>query len=267
MFNKINIPIIVVSCDAYQDVWHPFFHLFFKNWSDCPFPLYLVSNTIEYPDSRVSPLLIGNDVDYSSNLIKALNQIEQEWLIFWVEDRPPSALVDTTQLVNLIELAQNKNAGYLNLLSCSPFALVNQKEQIGEIPKGFPYRVSMTVALWKKSTLLKILKAGETAWDIEKKGGVERCNQIDDKFYALSITFKSRPPIVDTHLISKGQLMWKGVRLLKQEKIIHYVEKRSINSFWRYLYLEFHQFAWDTYDYIRWQIKKITNKSVKSIME
>ncbi|WYL98309.1 MAG: hypothetical protein HEQ19_00985 [Gloeotrichia echinulata CP02] len=71
----MTIPILIVSCDAYQDVWHPFFHCFFKNWTDCPYPIHLVSNTLKYIDSRVSPLLIGHDMDYSSNLITDLNQM------------------------------------------------------------------------------------------------------------------------------------------------------------------------------------------------
>ncbi|NJL61628.1 MAG: hypothetical protein HC903_07100 [Methylacidiphilales bacterium] len=167
----MNIPILVVSCDLYKDVWPAFFQSFFKYWSDCPFPIYLVSNNSSYSDSRVLPLLVGDDVDYSSNLIKAVQSIQEEWLIFWIDDRPPATSVDTAQLVRLIELAQEKDAGYLKLIPCHPFALVSEKEEIGEIPKNSRYLVSMTVALWKKSTLLKVLEAGESAWDIEKRVG------------------------------------------------------------------------------------------------
>ena len=39
--------VVVSSCDAYSDAWKPFFKLFFKYWSDCPFPIYLVTNTRE----------------------------------------------------------------------------------------------------------------------------------------------------------------------------------------------------------------------------
>ncbi|WP_414585494.1 hypothetical protein [Scytonema sp. PCC 10023] len=261
----MNIPILVVSCDAYKDVWHPFFHCFFKNWSDCPFPIYLVSNTLKYSNPRVSPLLIGPDIDYSSNLIKALTQIPQEWLIFWIDDRPPAIPVDTVRLVKLIQLAQTKEVGYLKLIPCNPPALVDEGEEIGEVPKGSRYRVSMTIALWKKSTLLTILKPGETAWDIEKRGGVQRANEIDDKFYALALSIFSNPPLIDIHLISKGQFMWRGMSLLKREKVFHYLENRPTATLWRNIYLELYEILWKLYYYILWLLKKWTIKSKKSV--
>ncbi len=255
----MNIPILVVSCDAYSDVWHPFFHCFFKNWQDCPFPIYLVSNTLTYPDSRVSPLLVGQDIDYSSNLIKALSMIPQEWVIFWVDDRPPAKTVDTSRLIKLIELAQAKDAGYLRLLPRNPPALIDN-EEIGEVPKGSRYRVSMTVALWKKSTFLKVLKAGESAWDIEKRGGVQRANQIDDKFYSLPISIRANPPLVDVHIISKGRLIRRGVDHLKKEGLIKYLENRLVTSFVRNLYIESYDIFWNFYYYLIWYKKKYINK-------
>jgi hypothetical protein len=253
----MTIPILVVSCDKYQDVWHPFFHCFFKNWSDCPYPVYLVSNTLKYPDDRVSPLLINPDMDYSSNLIKALSLIPEDWVIFWVEDRPPASPVDTDRLVKLIQLAQAKDAGYLKLIPCNPPAFVNKVEEIGEIPKGSRYRISMTVALWKKETLLKILKAGETAWDIEKKGGIERANAISDRFFALSIETFAKPPLLDIHLISKGQIMWRGLKMLKDEKLLNYLENRPKASLWKNIYLECYDLIWSFYFRMIWFYKKL----------
>jgi hypothetical protein len=252
-----SIPILVVSCDRYQDVWHPFFQSFFKNWTDCPYPVHLVSNTFQYPDLRVSTITVGADVDYSSNLIKAVSQVSQEWLIFWVDDRPPASPVDTDQLVKLIKLAQSKNAGYLRLIPCNPPAFVDEAEEIGELPKGTRYRVSMTIALWKKSTLLEVLRAGETAWDIEKRGGVERSNQLDDKFYALAIEKRKYAPLKDIHLIAKGKLMLRGEAFLKQEGLLHHLEQRQKTTFLRHIYIELYPIFWNTYYQVIWHFKKL----------
>ena len=67
--NKNDVTILVVSCDKYKDLWIPFFHCFFKYWSDCPYPVFLASNDLEYSDPRVKTILIGPDKDYSSNLL------------------------------------------------------------------------------------------------------------------------------------------------------------------------------------------------------
>ena len=81
-----DVVILVPSWDGYQDVWQPFFHCFFKYWPDCPYPVFLGSNSLSYPDSRVSPILIGPDIDYSSNLIAMLDHIDQDWVIIFTED-------------------------------------------------------------------------------------------------------------------------------------------------------------------------------------
>ena len=95
MIKKINkcstnhgkdVTLLVVSCDAYQDLWHPYFHCLFKYWPDCPFPISLGSNSLAYPDSRIKSIQIGPDLDYSSNLLAMLDRIETPWLILWIED-------------------------------------------------------------------------------------------------------------------------------------------------------------------------------------
>jgi hypothetical protein len=196
-------------------------------------------------------------MDYSSNLIKALSLITEDWVIFWVEDRPPASPVDTDRLVKLIQLAQAKDAGYLKLIPCNPPAFVNKVEEIGEIPKGSRYRISMTVALWKKETLLKILKAGETAWDIEKKGGIERANAISDRFFALPIETFAKPPLLDIHLISKGKIMWRGLKMLKEERLLNYFENRPKASFWKNVYFESYDLIWKFYFRTVWFYKKL----------
>ena len=39
--------VLVPSCDAYADLWIPFFALFWRYWSDCPFPVYLGTNPVD----------------------------------------------------------------------------------------------------------------------------------------------------------------------------------------------------------------------------
>ena len=45
--------ILVVSFDAYQDLWPVFFQAFFKYWPDCPYRVYLGANTATYVHPRV----------------------------------------------------------------------------------------------------------------------------------------------------------------------------------------------------------------------
>ena len=210
-----DVAVLVISCDAYRDLWHPFFRCFFKYWPDCPYPVFLGTNHLVYPDDRVQSLKVGEDRDYSSNLLHMLGRIEQEWVILWLEDRFLSAPVDTARILGLIRTAQRNRAGYLKLIANYPLALVGDPSlQIGEIPKGVRYRVSITVALWEKKVLLKILRPGETAWDIERMGSI-RSNGLDEKFYCLSSIMKNDPPITDVHGIVKGKWVREAYEFLR----------------------------------------------------
>lgn len=234
-----EVSILVVSCDAYQDLWKPFFHCFFKYWPDCPFPINLGANNTSYPDPRVRSILIGADVDYSSNLLAMLNQIEQDWIILWIEDRVISAPVNTSRITNLINQAIIGEVAYLKLISSHPFAFINHSDETGEIPAGSKYRLCMTVALWNKNYLRQLIAPGETAWDLERFGSCRSAN-INAKFLSLSYSFKRNPPIFDTHLLIKGRIIRNAIKFLSNEQLLLELRNRKFQTINSYLYLIFY---------------------------
>lgn len=259
-FDPAELPILVVSCDKYQDLWRIFFHLFFKYWPDCPFPVYLVSNTLAYNHPRVRTLLVGPDEGYSTNLIKALRLVPAEWVLFWIDDRPPCSPVDSNELLDLIRLARKRNAVYLQLLSFHPYALVPRTEKIGEISKRARYLVSLTISLWKRETFLKILAPGESAWDIEKKGGRARAAALTEPFFSLSIDRRSCAPIRDLHLITKGRITREALAFLKREHLEMVPGVRRPVTFHYHIYIQLVRFCWNVHYSLRWSILKALHR-------
>mgnify|MGYP000386006003 FL=1 len=96
--------ILVVSCDAYKDLWPAYFHSLFKYWPDCPYQICLGSNESEFPDSRVKPIMIGPDKEYSSNLLEMLKRVESSWIILWIEDLFISKKIDTNYISKLVNI-------------------------------------------------------------------------------------------------------------------------------------------------------------------
>ncbi len=229
-----EVVLLVVSCDAYKDLWQSFFICLFKYWPDCPYTIYLGSNTSEYPDPRVRPILVGKDIDYSSNLSIMLGQIRQRWIIFWIEDRVLSSPVNTDRIVNIIRSAQNQRAGFLKLIGNHPLAYSkNGIEEYGEIPKGARYRACLTVGLWDKHVLLRLLRPGETAWEIELKGS-RRSVEFEEKFFTINARHKDNPPISTQHLVIKGKLIRNAQSFLEKENLRQFVQRplESIRTFW-----------------------------------
>jgi hypothetical protein len=256
--NDNSVAILVVSCDAYRDLWRPFFHCFFKYWPDCPYPIYLGSNFVSYQDSRVIPILVGTDVDYSSNLLKMLESIKQEYVLLWIEDRVLTATVDTIRIENLITLVKAKRAAYLKLISIYPFALSGDTTQeIGEIPKGKKYRVGVTVALWKKQVLLSLLRPGETAWDIERQGSI-RSNAFDEGFFSLSFPMRDSPPLSDLHLLMRGRLLRNTASFLERERLTADLSGRQLQSFRSYLYFRAYGVFFGALSYLKWNWARLS---------
>jgi len=73
--------VLVSSCDSYSDIWPFFFHFFFTAWKSPSIPVRLLSNYMSYDDERVQSVAVGPDLDWSSNLQKALKIVSSEYVI------------------------------------------------------------------------------------------------------------------------------------------------------------------------------------------
>ena len=81
-----NMAILVCSCDKYEDVWNPMFEMFYKFWPDCPYDVYLLSNNKTYNHDRVKTITTGDDVSWSKAFRKAINEINEEYVLIIMED-------------------------------------------------------------------------------------------------------------------------------------------------------------------------------------
>lgn len=213
-----DVSILVVSCDRYASLWSPFFRTFFKYWPDCPYPVFLGCGELQAPDPRVTTLATGEDIDYSTNLLAMLRRIPSEWVIFWVEDRMVSSRVDTAKVAELVAAAQELGAAYLKLIPEHPLAYGERGRDWGPVPPGTVYRISMTVCLWRKNALVRILRPGENAWQIEKLGS-GRSAGLAEPFLALSPALRRRPPIPHEHVVIKGRLFRRVLCFLRREQL------------------------------------------------
>ncbi len=213
-----GVSVLVVSCDRYASLWAPFFRTFFKYWPDCPYPVFLGCGELLAPDPRVTTLATGEDIDYSTNLLAMLRRIPSEWVIFWVEDRMVSGRVDTAKVAELVAAAQEQGAAYLKLIPEHPLAYGERERDWGPVPPGTVYRISMTVCLWRKSALERILRPGDNAWQIEKLGS-GRSAGLAEPFLALSPALRRRPPIPHEHVVIKGRLFRRVLGFLRREQL------------------------------------------------
>jgi hypothetical protein len=185
-FEGSDTSLLVLSCDKYSDAWEPFFFFLFHFWPTCPFPIYLCANRLTFPDARVQMLHIQDEkTDWSTGFSWAVNQIHTPHFILMLEDYFLSAAPHDSEILQLIDYAKQCGAGYLRFVPLPPpDEPCTDQPLLGIINKGSPYRSSSQASWWRKSTLQKIIKAGETPWEFELRGAPRSC-QLDEPFLSL----------------------------------------------------------------------------------
>ena len=160
--------IVVPSCDKYSDVWPALFGGLKIHWSDCPLPIYLISNHVAADRAGVTPILVGKDAPWSQNLIGALDAIPYEYVLLFLDDLVLARAIDNDRVCGLIARCVLEDWNYLrfNPTPAPPNDIPNA-EEVASVPAGDWYRSSTILALWKTRVLKAVLNPKETAWEFE----------------------------------------------------------------------------------------------------
>ena len=210
-----SIPILVASCDAYADLWRPFFTIFFREWTDCPFPVHLGTNHLHYDDPRVTMVNIGDDTSWTAGVASMLRRIGSEHVILFLEDFFLEDRVDTDRIRRLVDIARVEGLACLRLVAHMPLAVkpvceVPDYPDLGVIEQDVAYRVSAQVAIWRTESLLRLLVPGANAWEFELLAS-KLSARLCEPFWGVMET-----AICYDHVVEKGR--WKPKGLLAAAK-------------------------------------------------
>ncbi len=224
--------VVISSCDAFEDVWRPFFTLFFRYWPDCPYPIYLITNEKSFKSEHVSTIHVVPDRGWSSNLKEALEHIPNSHIIYLQEDYLLRGAVDATLLKNVLDHSIKKGVSCFRLFpSPGPDKPYQEFPNTGRIGSEAPYRFSTQAAVWNADFLRAILVEGETGWDMEGPIGQAR---VKGRGIFLSV----KKPILDYFpetAIKKGRWYFDAVRFCRREGIFIDTKKRSIETRWEFM--------------------------------
>jgi hypothetical protein len=171
-----RIAILVVSCDAYSDLWPPFFSLFNRFWVDCPHRLYLCSNHKPHTAPGLTSLLVGPDTSWSGNVIRALGHVEEDYVLLLLDDLLLTKRVDNSAVQDTFRWFIESGGDCIRMNPTPPPdrrpSEAGAPTHIGISSPGTLYRVSTVATLWRKQSLVRLLKEGESAWDFEVQGTI-----------------------------------------------------------------------------------------------
>lgn len=109
--------ILVVSCDKYADCWTPFSDCMRKFWPDCPYPVYLCTESGEPENGAVYSKVFHEQTQiWTARVRKACEKIKESHILVVLEDQWPSLPVSTATVQNILGLMQSQeNIGIVYL--------------------------------------------------------------------------------------------------------------------------------------------------------
>ena len=198
----MNIGVLVNTCDRFADCWDLFFHQWCRYRNGIEWPLYL--NT-EHADYTYPAGISGHALavcrprpgykgwtgegipTWSWCVIHALESMPEDVVLYMQEDYFLTRNIDTEKVQELAALMQNNpDIECVHLHTSgnthnkpSVFSGLRRSSRIDR------YYVSCQAALWKKSTLLALLREHENAWQFER-WGTNRARVLRCHFYTAA---------------------------------------------------------------------------------
>lgn len=179
-----QVAIFVPSCDAYSDLWRPFFTLLQRHWPDCPYRIYLGSNSLKYDDPRVITLFSDKGLVWADSCLDYLAQIPEPNVLLWLEDFFLRSRVNSRDIAGAYAEFCRVNAKTFRLVCRPGPAKLLPGAEYGRLEPGTDYRISTQAAFWRKDFLKGMILPGESIWEFEINGS-RRSDNYEDGFYGV----------------------------------------------------------------------------------
>lgn len=240
--------ILIPSCDKNYDLWAPFFDLFWKNWPDCPYTVYLGSNYRTFHHKKVKNILTGKDLNWSTSYKKLLKQIPEEYIFVLLEDIFITKKIDTAWFSECFHFVDTNEVNHLHFISLLNSSCVPKKSKFMLVKRYTPYRIN-AIGFWKKDYLYNLLLDGENPWNFEIMGSYR--TSYDDGFFSLDT-----PLYTSIHVVKKGKWIPGSLQYCIDHAIeIEIPRRRKLRMYEVCLYnLKEYYFTF-VYFHINWKIR------------
>lgn len=232
-----NIGIIVFSCDKYSDLWESFFHFFDKYWNDCPYPVYLATNTKPFNKSNLQLLFSNQFTKWGAETLLILNQLNHDYLIYFQDDYFLTQKVNNEEIEKLFSKMQLLNADYIRLFpSPGPDIKIEGEKDFGIIGANALYRTSLQCAIWKRDAFKKLITPGESNWEFE----INSVNRSKDMLF-LSVYRHAKEKLKKTNYpinyyyltaVYKGKWLRNPLMACLKEGLTPDLSYRKAENYW-----------------------------------
>ena len=225
--------ILINTTDSFEDCWFPFFRLFKIYWPEYQGKIYLNTETKTYTHQGLTIISLQNNKNnpnsrftWSECLRRALTLIEDDIILYMQEDYFLKNYVKNDLVEMFVQLMhENSKIECIHLTdACGNLAETSKyHDNLHHLVSPQRYLTNCQAAIWKKSTLLSIIRSHEKAWQFEEFGSI-RAEKLKPIFLGVDRTWVKHDqfeiiPYVFTGII-QGRWYEHVVELFRKHDIV-----------------------------------------------
>jgi hypothetical protein len=274
MKKRDDTAVLILSCDKYADLWEPFFAFFNKFWPECPYKIYLGTNTLDFVSENVRTVKSGTPENWTTDTHSILGQITEKFVIVLLEDYFLYRNVDQEMLDRCIHMMEIKQAVFFRI-ACFPadhfsdyaYDKFAGEEWCGETRKDARYGINLQAGIWNREEFISLLKDNESPWQFEIEAtkrwaasGKTGLSLVENK----KLNYVHGPITYLCTALSRGVWMRDAFELAEKEKIKLNQGDRSIETKWEYKRRRmYHNMPFWSRKYIDFLANKFRRLSIK----
>lgn len=184
-----RITLLVNTCDAYSDLWDPFFTLLKRYFIPLNMRILLNTETKNYHfDGLQIETVHSTATNYGARMRAVLEQIKTEYVFLLLDDffiREPVRLDKIEQI--LFWMDRDREIVYFNsdLTQTVVDLELDRYPGFRRLPTGNRYTLNLQAAIWRTEKLKKYWKYDVSPWEWEECCNVLTANARNEKFYCL----------------------------------------------------------------------------------
>ena len=215
-----RMSIVVISCDAFEDIVSGYLRFLRENWADCPYPIFVSMEDKTFVDDTVKVLPCGMGNSWTKRAIIALESAKTEYILLTVDDLYMSERVDTNDFEAALDFMDREKVDYYRIPT---FKVPGQKSidhprnsNVELIPKNRTYGITFGSSIWRKGELLRVLGDGtKTAWDLENDFS-KSAAEAELGYYDSYVADK-RHLLHSVHMAKGGKWLPDAVREIREK--------------------------------------------------
>ncbi|WP_320122125.1 hypothetical protein [uncultured Sphaerochaeta sp.] len=225
-----DFAVLMTTCDSYYDVAMNFFPILKLYWSNFSEKVYILSEIGEYDYHHEDAIVInaGNNKSWSSRLEYAISRIDENYILFMMDDYYLGNNVSSENIKDIITFMKDNNIYYYCLRNMAKTNKLYPNGKAGYIDADRKYGMSLQAAIWRTDYLRKIVSGNNcSAWQIEN---LMNRNISEKKEFLENAAVDVRNLLNIQNAVIKGKWVPKVIRFYRRRGYIIALGKREILS-------------------------------------